>query len=386
VQFNTYLENNLQLEQIKETSIREVILEHVLLSRIGRNDTKSLLFLVEKALSYNMSPVLQWDILCTENIFQKCLKILEQIPLSMFHAIRVQDLGVAEWIRKEYPDLPLHLIIESGNHNLKGMESWSKYFGKQLNRLVLSNEIPKTKLIEYAQILDTPCEILCVGRILLFYSPRKLLSKYNFSHTSLKSVEKNLMVADKPQRIFPAIENQHGTFMFHHRDLFLIDHIPDLMKSNLGILRLDLRHLDFSCNWFKKINEIIRSFDKKKVIELKSTWPVKITKGFFRANRTDLAIDRIKNPHLKDHGENLVGYVVESIKEEHIILLARKTFSCGKPLLAITPEGRECIISTKNIKTTGGIPVGKIVSENLYQVPHVKYVTAQTLIYKQSET
>ena len=73
MQFNTYLENNLQLEQIKETSIREVILEHVLLSRIGRNDTKSLLFLVEKALSYNMSPVLQWDILCTENIFQKSL-------------------------------------------------------------------------------------------------------------------------------------------------------------------------------------------------------------------------------------------------------------------------------------------------------------------------
>ena len=118
---------------------------------------------------------------------------------------------------------------------------------------------------------------------------------------------------------------------------------------------------------------------------LKSKWPSKITRGFFRANRTDLAIKRIKNPHRKDHGENLVGCVVEAVKEHHLIMLTRKSFQSGKSLLGITPEGRECIISTESIHTTDGQPVREVKSENLYQVPHVKYVTPETLLYIRSE-
>ena len=66
-------------------------------------------------------------------------------------------------------------------------------------------------------------------------------------------------------------------------------------------------------------------------------------------------------------------------------MLTRKSFQSGKSLLGITPEGRECIISTKSIHTTDGEPVSEIESGNLYQVPHVKYVTAETLVYSRPE-
>ena len=51
MQFNTYLENHFQLSEIKKTSIREVILEHKLLSRNGKNDSKLLISLAEEAIS-----------------------------------------------------------------------------------------------------------------------------------------------------------------------------------------------------------------------------------------------------------------------------------------------------------------------------------------------
>jgi len=76
---------------------------------------------------------------------------------------------------------------------------------------------------------------------------------------------------------------------------------------------------------------------------------------------------------------------VEAVKGEHLIILARKTFPFAKTLQGITPEGRECEIATDDIQTTDGQPVTEIVSGNLYQVPHVKYVTAQTLVYSRSE-
>jgi len=385
MKFNTYLDNKKTLKLIHNTSIREVILEHKALSRMGRLDTDSLLFLTDAALESGLSPVLQWDVLCTESNFKNCIKLLDDLPLSKFAAIRVQDIGAAEWVRHELPEIPIHFIAETGNHNLTGLLRWHEYFGQQLQRFALSSELPISKLKYFCRSLTVTCEIMAAGRILLFYTPRKLLGNYESSTNSFDFMEKILVPSDQPQRQFPTLENQHGTFMYHHKELFLLDFIPELQNINLQVLRLDFRHMEIKSDWIKKIDKLLGSFDKQTVTSLKSKWPSKITHGFFRANRTDLAIDRIKNPHRKDHGETLVGFVVEAIKEQHLIMLTRKSFQSGKSLLGITPEGRECIISTESIHTTDGQPVTEIESGNLYQVPHVKYVTAETLVYSQTE-
>ena len=385
MKFNTYLDNNKTLKLIHDTSIREVILEHKTLSRMGRLDTDSLISLTDAALELGLSPVLQWDILCKESNFEKCINLLDDLPLSKFAAIRVQDIGAAEWVRNEIPEIPIHFIAETGNHNLTGLLRWHEYFGQQLQRFALSSELPISTLINYCHSLTVPCEILAAGSILLFYTPRKLLGNCESSKNTFDFMEKILVPSDQPQRQFRTLENQHGTFMYYHKDLFLLDFIPELQNINLKVLRLDFRHMEIKSDWIKKIDRLLGSFDKQTVMTLKSKWPTKITRGFFRANRTDLAIDRIKNPHLKDHGESLVGCVVEAVKEQHIIMLTRKSFQSGKSLLGITPEGRKCIISTESIYTTDGQPVSEIESGNLYQVPHVKYVTAETLVYSRPE-
>ena len=385
MKFNTYLDNKKTLKLIHDTSISEVILEHKTLSRMGRLDTNSLLSLTDAALESGLSPVLQWDILCTESNFGNCIKLLDDLPISKFAAIRVQDIGAAEWVRHELPEIPIHFIAETGNHNLTGLLRWHEYFGQQLQRFALSSELPISTLINYCRSLTVTCEIMVAGRILLFYTPRKLIGNYETSKKSFDFMEKILVPSDQPQRQFHTLENQHGTFMYHHKDLFLLDFIPEFQNINLKVLRLDFRHMEIKSEWIKIIDRLLGSFDKQTVRSLKSKWPSKITRGFFRANHTDLAIDRIKNPHRKDHGETLVGYVVEAVKEQHLIILTRKSFQSGKPLLGITPEGRECIISTESIHTTDGKPVRKIESGNLYQVPHVKFVTAETLLYSHPE-
>ena len=381
MQFNTFLDNRKTLELIHDTSIREVILEHRTLSRMGRLDTKKLLSLTDAALELGFSPILQWDILLTENNFEKCIKLLNDLPLAKFAAIRVQDIGAAEWIRNEKSKIPIHFIAETGNHNLKGLLRWQEYFVRQLQRFVLSSELPLSSLIHYCQSLRVPCEILSVGRILLFYTPRKLLSDDKNSKNSLDFIERILVPSDQQQRQFRTLQNQHGTFMYHHKDLFLLDFIPELQKINLKILRLDFRNIEIKPDCIKKIDSLLGSFDKQKVKSLKSKWPSKVTRAFFRANRTDLAIDRIKNPHRKDHGKTLVGCIVEAVKEQHLIILTRKSFQSGKSLLGITPEGRDCIISTDSIRTIDGQPIMEIESGNLYKVPHVKYVTVETMVY-----
>ena len=121
--FNTYIRSQIELEQIQQSSVNEVILEHKSLSRLGKLDTKTLITILDAALSAGMSPVLQWDILSTEQTFQHSISLLNSLPLAKFYAIRVQDHGAAEWFRQENPEIPIHLIVETGNQNLKGLQA-----------------------------------------------------------------------------------------------------------------------------------------------------------------------------------------------------------------------------------------------------------------------
>ena len=103
--------------------------------------------------------------------------------------------------------------------------------GDQCERLVLSNELSKEKLLEYAHLLNTPIEVLVFGRILLFYSPRLLLSP--LEKTELEnnhSIEAFGTSEESPHSGFPLIENSHGTFMFNVKDLYLLDHLEELKE------------------------------------------------------------------------------------------------------------------------------------------------------------
>ena len=182
MKFNTYLDNKKTLKLIHDTSIREVILEHKTLSRMGRLDTDSLLSLTDAALESGLSPILQWDTLCTESNFENCIKLLDDLPLSKFAAIRVQDIGAAEWVRHELPEIPIHFIAETGNHNLTGLLRWHEYFGQQLQRFALSSELPISTLVNYCRSLTVPCEILATGRVLLFYTP------VSYTHLTLPTI------------------------------------------------------------------------------------------------------------------------------------------------------------------------------------------------------
>ena len=153
--------------------------------------------------------LLQWDLLHDEKSFQEAIGILKELPLEEFFAIRVQDLGAANWLRKHHRNLKLQWIVEGSNHNIKGLLRWSEFLKPQLDRLVLSSEIPESVLKRFFTELPQGCEILGIGRVLLFYSPRHLLSSLN--ETNEKSpgmLSASVSTEETPQRKLKTIENK----------------------------------------------------------------------------------------------------------------------------------------------------------------------------------
>jgi len=377
--FNTFVTTSSQLSHLQSTSIREIILEHKDLSRFGELNTAQLKKLIHDAVKQGFTPILQWDILATDATVLQGASLLQQLPLSKIGAIRVQDAGIAELLRQQFPHMPLQLIVETGNHNLLSLQQWSTYFGTQLQRLILSTELPGATLKYYSEQLKVPCEIMGLGRILLFYTPRHLFQ--HLEQTPQPIIKRMVTSNEQQQHDFPTLENRHGTFMFHYYDLFLLDLLPELMQTNLRVIRIDLRFVD-SFEWIQQIDALKENFDPEMAKMLKSQWPVHTIHGFYRANRTDRPIERLKNKYLRDYGESLVAYVVEAIKEQHIALISRKSFHVNEQLLFITPEGKEIKICPASIQNTQGQKVESADFEGVWLIPHSKWIVPKTLIYR----
>ncbi|MBF0286616.1 MAG: U32 family peptidase [SAR324 cluster bacterium] len=377
--FNTFVNSSSQLSLLQSTSIKEVILEHKDLSRLGSLGTTDIKKLIHKAHEQGLFSVIQWDILGTDEEINRGVQIIQQLPISKINAIRIQDLGIAELIRQNFPQLPIHLIVETGNHNLIALKQWVNYFGKQLQRLILSLELPGFILRQYCEMLPIPCEILGLGKIPLFYTSRKLLTPLR--QTAGPPFECSVTSDELQQHYFPTLENSHGTFMFYYYDLFLLDLLPELKETHLGILRLDLRSVD-SFEWIQQIDSLQHHHSTLIVQELKAKWPIHTTHGFYRANRTDRPIARLKNKYLMDYGPNLVAYVIESVKGQHITVMTRQSFCVNECLLFTTPEGKDIKLQPSSICNTHGQEVESTDRTGVWLIPYHKWIVPKTLIYR----
>ncbi|MEB3278552.1 MAG: U32 family peptidase [Lyngbya sp.] len=349
MQFNTFVSSISDLERcVKAPNLQEVLLEPLLLARQGKLSLEETEFLASEAVKRSLHPVLVWDILMPEEIMMEICQKISQYNLSKFSAIRVCDPGAAWWVKSHFPQLKIQLIVETGNHNLEALQGWCEVLSGSLERLVLSIELPEAKLIEYCQKLPVACEILGVGRILLFYSPRSLLSK----HISVKSseeiryLETTVASEESQNRPFPTLETVHGTFMFLDKDQFILDRLESLEKAGLHTVRLDLRHLspdeNFDENFAVNVDKICREILDNPTT-LKTQWPRPIRAPFFKANRTTSIFNRMKSKAKLAAYRNEIGLaeIVAVESKTAVIFYALQPFEFSQINSLILPTGEE---------------------------------------------
>jgi putative protease len=325
----------------------EVILGHIDFSRFGKLSNDDFKNLANRSKELNLRVILEWDILMTEDKFHQLQnKIFDLLPHA--EALRVQDPGAFEWCLKN-TNHPLQFVAENGNHNIRALEAWIEHAQGRLERIVLSLELPKNKIQEYCEQLKSPCELLGLGRILLFYTPRQLLAplqddkvSYNDELVAIGESE------ESPHKGFPIIENRHGTFMFHIKEFCVLEYAQELEDYGLSSLRLDLRWTDFS------VIDLIMSYMKKEINfeELKNTYPQDLMKGFYLTNKTDVLFPKLKNHRLQNRQGDYVGEVIEAEKGSHIAIHIKNERGLKKSdrLRIIHPKGDEFFINIYSLR------------------------------------
>lgn len=376
----TFVNNMKELGVAKEAGVEEVIISPKGLSRFGELSAEQANELAKAAIELNIRPVLEWDSLATEQEMSLWESTISNMNLESFKAVRVQDMGALE-IALEKTTLAIQMILETGNHNVIGLKTYKDYIGDRLDRMVLSIELTRDKLEEFKKELDCPIEFMVLGRILLFYTPRNLLSSMLPEDDEKRA--KPVITAmgeseESPHKGFPVLENSRGTYMFHIKHQYLLEHLNEL--EFVDVLRVDLRFgADFEQLY--KIKEIASGkLDGK---EFKKDYPFDSIKGFYKVNRSDAIFKKLKNNRIQRKDENYIGEVLEIKKGSHqvIRLKGRAPLVKGSRLKFITPEGKVLSAPVIELKNTSLVDIDQAQPESLALMNYLGGVWVKSQVY-----
>lgn len=375
------------------------------LSRFGTLVSNDVSAFVKEIKAHNLRPILVWDVLQTEEEFIRHKKVFESLPINEFSRVRVQDPGVFEFIKTQYSWLEIELILETGNHNTTGLLKWMEYGGKELKKMILSLEIPKEKLHEMLIALKekNPAmefELLIFGPILLFYTPRNLLSALEGKdHQTSERIDQEGFIRasgtseESPHSGFPLIENQHGTFMFNTKDHSLISEIPELEKMGVTNFRFDIEILNPSENenpysvFFKEVD--LFHLTEEMIQKLKDRSVRPLIKGFFQINKSDVLFTKLKNRKIERKDDSYVGEIIDVERDEKLCLwvksLAEK--SLNKTFKIITPEGKVKVLTFNqdNTKKISGENAHALIPGEYYLIPYHSGITVKSKVYEMTE-
>tara|TARA_B100001971_G_C18268036_1_gene596497 strand:+ start:68069 stop:69208 length:1140 start_codon:yes stop_codon:yes gene_type:complete len=372
---STYAINAHQVQSAKEWGLSEVILDVKGLSRFAKNDIASFQSLASLAKSLDLKVMLEWDILMTENNMQKAIELFNSLDLSAVDAIRVQDIGAIEYIFQN-TDKPMQLIAEGKNHNLLSLKTYEKYLGNRLERIILSLELTKDKLKYYQEELASEVEFLVLGRILLFYTPRNLLSALD-----MKEYEDEILALgeseESPHKGFPLIENEHGTFMFHIKHQYLIDNLDEI--DFINYLRVDFR---FDSE-FSLLKDLISHIQEGTKTQFKELYPFDTIRGFFKINKSNVLFKKLKNQRVQREDSNYIGVVIDAQKPSHLVLhIKDNALKAGETLIFKNPEGKEISLPVNVIKLLDGQEVESAKKGDFVQIKYHSQVWVKSQAYK----
>ena len=170
------------------------------------------------------------------------LRDLEAIGVD---ALLVADLGVFSIAREKVPNLPLHVSTQANTVNSAAVKAWQA-LGAQ--RVVLARELSIAEIAAIRKAVPVELEMFVHGAMCISMSGRCLLSNYFTGRDSNRGAcaqscrwRYALVEETRPGQYFPIEEDERGTYILNSKDLCLLPHLSELIKSGVDSLKIEGR-------------------------------------------------------------------------------------------------------------------------------------------------
>lgn len=191
------------------------------------------------ARRYRMKILVTLNILLKEAELPRLRLELAELQWIGIHAAIVQDLGVARFIRENFPTIRLHASTQLAVHNLAGVMAAIDFGFK---RVVVARELTAQELRKIQSAvegLDVEVEAFCHGSLCYSYSGLCFFSGAEDARSGNRG--ECAYTCRKPYKILN--EPGHG-FLFSMKDLNTSKDLQKLVDANIHTLKIEGRKKD----------------------------------------------------------------------------------------------------------------------------------------------
>ncbi|RZT76814.1 putative protease [Azospira oryzae] len=309
--------------------------------------------------------------------------VIEMAPDALIMA----DPGLIAMVREKWPQMPVHLSVQSNTVNYAAVKFW-KSVG--ISRVILSRELSLDEVAEIRQECpDMELEVFVHGALCIAYSGRCLLSGYfnrrdpnqgtctNSCRWDYKVHPENesadgrpeskvwlLEEKERPGELMPIEEDEHGTYIMNSRDLRAIEHVQRLVEIGVDSLKIEGRtkspyYAARACQAYRRaIDDAVagRPFDATLLSDLEGLANRGYTDGFYQRHH-----DAEYQNYLKGHSESerslYVGDATAFDAERGLMQVEVKNrFAVGDRLEIIHPAGNRVLV-LERMENKAGEPV-----------------------------
>lgn len=306
-------------------------------------------------------------------------------------ALIMSDPGLIMMVKDKYPELPIHLSVQSNTMNWASVKFWHR---SGIERIILSREL---SLEEVAEIRDRcpemELEVFVHGSLCIAYSGRCLLSGYinhrdpnqgtctntcrwKYDAHEAKEDESGDVVpvhsfdpaaeqqpalgegkpSDKifllqeetrPGEYMPAFEDEHGTYIMNSKDLRAIQHVHKLAEMGVDSLKIEGRtkshyYVARTAQAYRQaIDDAVagKPFDMGLMDVLENLANRGYTEGFYRRHVHDEYQNYETGNSIGVH-QQFVGEAIEYDSQRGMLQIdVKNRFERGDTLELMTPVG-----------------------------------------------
>lgn len=203
---------------------------------------------VDLAHSYGKKAYLTLNIYAFNEDIKNLYENLELIADAAPDSVIVSDFGILNIIRKELPQIDLHISTQTNTLNFEAVKFWRDFGAK---RVILARELSIAQIKEIrAAVPDIELESFVHGSQCVSFSGRCLLSDYmtegerKANHGGCAQPCRwsyKLLEETRPGQYFEIEQSERGTHILSPKDLALIEYIPQLIEAGIDSFKVEGR-------------------------------------------------------------------------------------------------------------------------------------------------
>ena len=339
---------------------------------------------IEEAHSMGKLFFLASNIAPHNNKVRTYLADLEPIIEMGPDALIMSDPGLIMMVRERWPDMPIHLSVQSNAVNFATVNFWQSM---GLKRIILSRELSLKEVAEIREECpDIELEVFVHGALCIAYSGRCLLSGYmshrdsnqgactnscrwkyktqearetstgdivpiktiNGAPTDSENEELPVVLLEeenRPGELMPAYEDEHGTYIMNSKDLRAVQHVHTLAQMGIDSLKIEGRTKSFyytarTTQVYRRAIEDAaagRPFDMDMMDELEGLANRGYTEGFYRRHPPG-EYQNYERGASKSDRQQFVGDILD-LDNVWLTVDVKNHFETGDHLELVTPAG-----------------------------------------------